>query len=62
MNETKHKRPRMIDIAREANVTRITVSRALSRPDLVADETLQRINKAIAQAGYIPDQVARGLK
>ncbi len=62
VKEAKYKRPRMIDIAREANVNRITVSRALSRPDLVADETLQRINKAIAKAGYIPDQVARGLK
>lgn len=62
MSKTKPKRPRMADIAREANVNRITVSRALSRPDLVAEDTLKRINDAIAKVGYIPDQVARGLK
>lgn len=62
MSKTRPKRPRMADIAREANVNRITVSRALSRPDLVAESTLKRINEAIARAGYIPDQVARGLK
>lgn len=52
----------MADIAREANVNRITVSRALSRPDLVADETLKRIRAAIEKTGYVPNQIARGLK
>ena len=52
----------MADIAREANVNRITVSRALSRPDLVAEGTLKRIQEAIAKTGYIPNQVARGMK
>lgn len=52
----------MADVARAANVNRITVSRALSNPDLVAPETLKRIRKAIAETGYIPDQIARGMK
>lgn len=52
----------MSDIAREANVNRMTVSRALSRPDLVASGTLERINDAIARTGYVPDQIARGMK
>lgn len=52
----------MDDIAREANVTRITVSRALSSPELVAKDTLARIQSAIARTGYIPDQLARGMK
>ncbi len=52
----------MADIGREANVNRITVSRALSRPDLVAEDTLRRIQEVIAKTGYIPDQIARGLK
>lgn len=56
------RRPRMADIAREANVNRMTVSRALSRPELVAPETLERINDAIARIGYVPDQIARGMK
>ena len=59
---TKPTRPRMSDIARAANVNRITVSRALSRPELVASETLRRINDAIAKTGYIPNQIARGMK
>jgi LacI family gluconate utilization system Gnt-I transcriptional repressor len=52
----------MADVAKEANVNRITVSRALSRPELVAEETLKRIRDAIARTGYIPDQIARGMK
>jgi LacI family gluconate utilization system Gnt-I transcriptional repressor len=52
----------MADVAREANVNRITVSRALSHPELVAADTLERIRAAIARTGYIPDQIARGMK
>lgn len=52
----------MADIAREANVTRITVSRALSHPELVAKDTLERIETAIARTGYIPNQLARVMK
>jgi len=52
----------MADIAREAQVNRMTVSRALSRPELVAADTLARINAAIDRMGYVPDQVARGLR
>lgn len=59
---TRPARPRMADVAREANVNRITVSRALSHPELVAADTLERIRAAIARTGYIPDQIARGMK
>jgi len=62
VSETKGRRPRMEDIAREAKVNRITVSRALSRPELVAKDTLARIEEVVARLGYIPDQVARGMK
>lgn len=62
MSVTKGRRPRMEDIAREANVNRITVSRALSRPELVAKDTLARIEEVVARVGYIPNQVARGMK
>lgn len=61
-SDNKSRRPRMADIAREANVNRITVSRALSHPELVAKDTLKRIEAAIARSGYIPNQVARGMK
>lgn len=59
---TRPVRPRMADVAREANVNRITVSRALSHPELVAADTLERIQEAIVRTGYIPDQIARGMK
>lgn len=59
---TRPRRPRMADIARAANVNRMTVSRALSQPGLVAESTLARINDAIARIGYVPDQLARGMK
>lgn len=62
MSGGKGRRPRMADIAREANVNRITVSRALSHPELVAKDTLKRIEAAIARSGYIPNQVARGMR
>lgn len=62
MSDNRGRRPRMADIAREANVNRITVSRALSRPELVAKDTLKRIEAAIARSGYIPNQAARGMK
>ncbi|WP_306119071.1 MULTISPECIES: LacI family DNA-binding transcriptional regulator [unclassified Roseitalea] len=52
----------MADVAREARVNRITVSRALSHPELVAEDTLERIRAAIARTGYVPNQIARGLK
>jgi len=52
----------MADVARVAEVNRVTVSRALSNPELVAPETLSRIQLAIARTGYIPDQIARGMK
>lgn len=62
VSDNKSRRPRMADIAREANVNRITVSRALSHPELVAKDTLKRIEAAIARSGYIPNQVARGMR
>jgi LacI family gluconate utilization system Gnt-I transcriptional repressor len=39
----------------------VTVSRALSSPDKVSPETLQRIQDAIARTGYVPNAVAGAL-
>lgn len=49
------------DVARLANVSAITVSRALNQPDKVAAKTLERVNQAIAQTGYVPNLLAGGL-
>jgi len=53
-----HGRPTLHDVARVADVTRITVSRYLREPDLVARETADRIRNAIVQTGYVPNRQA----
>ncbi|OYX89521.1 MAG: hypothetical protein B7Y84_04890 [Azorhizobium sp. 32-67-21] len=49
------------DVARLAGVSTATVSRALSRPDLLQGETLARVQGAIAQLNYVPGGAARAL-
>jgi LacI family gluconate utilization system Gnt-I transcriptional repressor len=50
------------DVAREAGVSLITASRALSNPTLVSDKTIDRVRKAVEATGYIPNLLAGGLK
>jgi DNA-binding LacI/PurR family transcriptional regulator len=49
------------DIARAAQVSHPTVSRALRHSPLVNKETAERISQIAASMGYWPDAVARGL-
>ncbi|MCE7003436.1 LacI family transcriptional regulator [Kibdelosporangium philippinense] len=49
------------DVAREAQVSVATVSRALSSPDLVRPATRDRVLNAASQLGYQPNRAARGL-
>jgi len=49
------------DVAALAGVSAITVSRALKKPDVVAQETLARIQDAVARTGYVPNLIAGGL-
>lgn len=51
----------MADIGRLAGVTQVTVSRALSAPEKVSAETLQRVRNAISQTGYVPNALAGAL-
>ena len=53
---------KLTDIAREAGVSVATASRALSRPDMVADATRVLVQEAAARAGYRPNLVARSLR
>lgn len=52
---------RMSDVARLADVSMITVSRAIRTPDRVADDTRARVEAAMRQTGYVPDLVAASL-
>lgn len=49
------------DVAREAKVSMATVSRVINGTAVVKDETKKRVQDAIAQLGYRPNAVARGL-
>jgi LacI family gluconate utilization system Gnt-I transcriptional repressor len=51
----------MIDVARKAGVAAITVSRALSNPDAVSEKTLEKIQKAVRETGYVRNNIASGL-
>jgi LacI family transcriptional regulator len=55
------RRPRLKEVAQRAGVSIATVSRALSRPDMVDDETLALVKRAAADLGYIPVGAARAL-
>lgn len=51
----------MRDVARLADVSKMTVSRVLADPDMVAEETRNRVMRAVEQLAYVPDRVAGSL-
>lgn len=51
----------MADVAREANVSKITVSRVLRTPEKVARKTRDRVQAAIQALGYVPNMAAGNL-
>lgn len=53
---------RVEDVARVAGVSPITVSRALSQPEKVREETRMRVAAAVAQTGYVVNSLASGLR
>jgi LacI family gluconate utilization system Gnt-I transcriptional repressor len=62
MNSTRKKSVTLHDVAREAGVSLITASRALSNPDVVSEATIQRVREAAEATGYVPNLLAGGLK
>ena len=61
MNLVK-KTPTIQDVARFAEVSTATVSRALSSPERVSEQTRARISEAVRVTGYTPNQSARSLR
>ncbi|HEY1328914.1 MAG TPA: LacI family DNA-binding transcriptional regulator [Casimicrobiaceae bacterium] len=53
--------PRLVDVARVAQLSPITVSRALREPHKVSPQARERVAAAVAQTGYVPDLVASSL-
>lgn len=54
-------RVRMVEVARQAGVALVTVSRVFHEPDKVAPETRARVEQVIRKLGYVPNLVARSL-
>lgn len=51
----------LIDVARVAGVSPITVSRALHRPEIVSEKARNKVLEAVRQTGYVPNMLAGGL-
>lgn len=52
----------MVDIAKAANTSVATVGRVIHNNGYVSADVRERIEKAIAELGYVPNQSARALK
>ncbi len=55
------RRPTIREVSQLAGVSRMTVSRVLSDPELVLPATRDRVLQAIADLGYVPDKAAGSL-
>jgi LacI family repressor for deo operon, udp, cdd, tsx, nupC, and nupG len=53
---------RIQDVAKLADVSTATVSRALATPERVSPQARARVLEAIAQTGYVPNPAARSLR
>lgn len=51
----------LADVAREARVSKITVSRVVRNSGPIADDTRERVTAAIRKVGYVPNRVAGAL-
>ena len=52
---------RITDVAAQAGVSPITVSRVFNSPATVAPETLERVRQVVQKLGYVPNRLAGGL-
>lgn len=54
-------KPTINDVARIAEVSKKTVSRVINKSPLLSEKTRQRVEKIIAEIGYVPNPQARAL-
>ena len=54
--------PTIHDVARRAGVGAITVSRVINNSGYFSHETRQKVEKAVAELGYVPNTLARSLR
>ena len=55
------KRATINDVAREAQVSKKTVSRVINQSPFVKEDTREKVNAVIKTLGFTPDPQARGL-
>src|SRR3984957_15629504 len=56
-----HSAPTLSAVAERAGVSAITVSRVVRLPDMVAPQTRARVEAAMRELGYVPNQIAGAL-
>lgn len=64
MNEqanVKRRRTTLSDVAARAGVSAVTVSRVLRKPDMVSADLRERVNAAVEELAYVPNQLASAL-
>ena len=54
-------KPTLVDVAKVAGVSAITVSRALRSPDMVSDSLQKKVREAVKITGYMPNKSASAL-
>lgn len=62
MIKKNQRRPTIADVARLANVSTATVSRALQTPELVSQKTRKTVFDIVAKTGYRPNTAAKILR
>ena len=61
MDPLEKKHPSLADVAALAGVSAGTVSRALSRPEMISEATRERVFSAVRKLRYVPNGAARAL-
>jgi LacI family transcriptional regulator, galactose operon repressor len=54
--------PTIYDVAQKAGVAPITVSRVINQRGYFSEKTRDRVERAIAELGYVPNRLASGLR
>jgi LacI family gluconate utilization system Gnt-I transcriptional repressor len=57
----KGKRTTLSDVAQRSGVSAVTVSRVLRHPEMVSNELRAKVERAVAELGYIPNRLASAL-
>ena len=54
--------PTILDVAKQAGVAPITVSRVINNSGYISQATRERVEEAVKELGYVPNTLARGLR